>query len=130
MSRRPNPALPAGAVATIDRLLVKQRGDTCIIERPVSGTDAGGAPVSGWEQVGDPEPCKVTAPGRMPMETVSGGRAVPLVDYEVSFYRDVEVHNEWRIQHVESGRTLYIVADRDAVSYGFQVKVLVKTDQS
>ncbi len=64
----------------------------------------------------------------MPVETISGGRAVPLVDYEITFSRAVDVQNKDRI--VVNGRTLYVVADRDAVTIGLQTKVLVKTDQS
>lgn len=125
----PNPLVPTGAVATVNRLLGRMRDDTCVIQRPTSGTDAGGAPISGYTPV-DPDgvPCKVTTPGRAPVEAISGGRVVPLVDYEISLPPDTDVRNEDRI--VVNGRTLYVVADRDAVSHGFELKVLVKASES
>lgn len=123
----PVPLIPAGAAATVNRLLTRLRDDTCVIERPTSGTDAGGAPISGYTTAATVA-CKVTAPGRAPVEAVSGGRVVPLVDYEISMPPETDVRNEDRI--VVNGRTLYVVADRDAVSHGFELKVLVKAAES
>ena len=111
----------------MNRLLARMRDDTCVIERPSSGTDAGGAPISGYTAVATVA-CKVSAPGRAPVEAISGGRVVPLVDYEISLPPDTDVRNEDRI--VVNGRTLYVVADRDAVSHGFELKVLVKASES
>lgn len=127
MAITPVPLLPSGAVATVNRLLARMRDDTCVIERPTSGTDAGGAPISGYTAVATVA-CKVSAPGRAPVEAISGGRVVPLVDYEISLPPDTDVRNEDRI--VVNGRTLYVVADRDAVSHGFELKVLVKASES
>lgn len=127
MAITPVPLLPTGAVATVNRLLARMRDDTCVIERPTSGTDAGGAPISGHTAVATVA-CKVSAPGRAPVEAISGGRVVPLVDYEISLPPDTDVRNEDRI--VVNGRTLYVVADRDAVSHGFELKVLVKASES
>ena len=122
-----NPLIPAGAAATVTRLLARMRDDTCVIERPTSGTDAGGAPISGYTTAATVA-CKVSAPGRAPVEAISGGRVVPLVDYEISLPPATDVRNEDRI--VVNGRTLYVVADRDAVSHGFELKVLVKASES
>ena len=127
MTITPNPLVPAGGAAVVSRLLARMRDDTCVIERPTSGTDAGGAPVSGYTAVASVA-CKVSAPGRAPVEAISGGRVVPLVDYEISLPPDTDVRNEDRI--VVNGRTLYVVADRDAVSHGFELKVLVKAAES
>ena len=127
MAITPVPFIPAGAAATVNRLLTRMRDDSCVIQRPTSGTDAGGAPISGYTTVATVA-CKVSAPGRAPVEAVSGGRVVPLVDYEISLPPDTDVRNEDRI--VVNGRTLYVVADRDAVSHGFELKVLVKAAES
>lgn len=127
MTITPNPLVPAGGAAVVNRLLARMRDDTCVIERPSSGTDAGGAPISGYTAVATVA-CKVSAPGRAPVEAISGGRVVPLVDYEISLPPDTDVRNEDRI--VVNGRTLYVVADRDAVSHGFELKVLVKASES
>ena len=127
MAITPHPALSAGSAAVVSRLLTKFRNSSCVIQRPTTGTDAGGAPISGYTTAATVA-CKVQAPGRSPVEAISGGRVVPLVDYEISMPPDTDVRNEDRI--VVNGRTLYVVADRDAVSHGFELKVLVKASES
>lgn len=128
MTRQPPSILSAGAVSTIDTLLAGFRTSTCVIERNVGTKDKGGAKVDSWEAVGSPVPCKVKAPGRSPTEQALGGSITPMVDYEVKLPRNTEVHNDWRIQ--VNGRTLYVVADRDAETSGFQDTVLTKAGKA
>jgi head-tail adaptor len=127
VSLHPNPLVPAGANATINRLLARMRDDTCVIERPTSGVDAGGAPISGYTAIAKIA-CKVAAPGQMPVETISGGRVVSLVDYFISLPPTTDVREDDRI--VVNGRTLSVVADPDAASHGYELKVSVKASES
>lgn len=127
MAPIPSPLLPAGAVAAIDRLLTGQRSSVCTIQRPASGVDFTGAPTGGFTTTAVAV-CTVRAPGRMPIESVGGGRFGAVVDYEVAFAPDVDVKSNDRI--VVNGRTLQVIADHDAASHGFQLKVLAKAVES
>lgn len=127
MAITPSPIIPAGGAATVAALLARLRDDTCVIERPAAGSDAGGAPAGGYVAVGS-APCRVTAPGRQPVERISGGRLVPLIDYEIRFPPDADVRSDDRIK--VNGRTLYVVADRDAISHGFELTAPVTASES
>lgn len=123
MAIRPHPLIPAGGAAAVDRVLARTRGDVCTIQRPVTTRSPGGAPVAGFATVAVVD-CAVALPGRTPVEGVSGGRYAATGDYEVRLPRGVVVHPDDRI--LVNGRTLEVVDDRDAVSYGFQTIVVAK----
>lgn len=124
MSLRPNPILPAGAVAAIDRILEGQRDDLCVIERPSSGVDAGGAPASATFTAVQGVPCQVSAPARVAIEAASGGRFVPEADYEVRLPRETDVRSADRI--VVKGIRLEVVSILKALSFGMQMIVAAK----
>jgi hypothetical protein len=120
----PNPLIPAGANATISRLLGRMRDDTCVIQRKPVGFDAGGAPISGPYTAVASVDCRVVASGRTPVESISGGRVGPIADYEILMPPDTDVLSDDRI--VVNGKTMEVVQDQDAISHGYQLRVLVK----
>lgn len=122
-----NPVVPAGPWNAASRLVARMRTTICVIERRTTGRDAGGAPVGGYAAIAKVA-CKVKAAGRMPVETVAGGRVGPVVDYEIAFPTATDVRSDDRI--VVNGRTMEIISDRDAVSHGMQLNVLVKASAS
>jgi len=123
MAIRPNPILPAGAVASIDRLLAGQMADTCVIRRPSGARGASGAP-SGAETTVATAPCLVRVPGRAPTEAVAGGRYGPQADYEVVVPRGTDVRSSDTI--AVNGRTLDVIFAPLASSFGFTLTVAAK----
>jgi len=122
-----NPIIPAGAYATVGHLLGRMRTSVCTVQRPRSGINAAGSPVAGFATVAV-VPCRVVASGRIPVETVTGGRFGPVADYELFFSPDADVRSQDRI--ITNGATLNVVADQDAVSHGFQLKVIARVAES
>lgn len=125
MTITPNPLLPSGAASVVSGLLNRMRNSTCVIQRQPAGEDAGGAPISGDYATVDTVLCKVRAPGRMPVESISGGRFGPAADYEILLPPYTDVRNSDRI--AVNGKTMEVIDDRDAVSHGFELSVLVRT---
>jgi hypothetical protein len=119
------PALvPAGANTVIHRTLGRLRPDWCVVKRQPTGVDAGGALVSGdYEAVASVQ-CRVVAPGRMPTETVTGGRFGPEADYEILMPVDVDVHSSDRI--TVNGETFEVLYPQNDISLGYQLRVFVK----
>lgn len=124
MSLAPHPALSRGSARNVSRLLTRFRTDLCVIQRPTSGTDAGGAPVGGFTAIAV-VPCRIQAAGRMPIEAVSGGRVGPVADYELYFDPGIDIRSKDRI--AANGKTMDVVSDFDAQSHGFELKVLAKS---
>jgi hypothetical protein len=120
----PNPLIPAGSNALIIRLLGRMRDDTCVIQRKPTGVDAGGAPVSGAYTAVASVDCRVVASGNVPTENISGGRVGPVADYEIYLPPDTEIRSDDRI--AVNDKVMEVVEDQDAVSHGYQLKVLVK----
>ncbi|MGE0541216.1 MAG: hypothetical protein AB7R89_13665 [Dehalococcoidia bacterium] len=123
MTITPNPLIPAGAQSVIAGLLQGQRNDSCVIQRPSSSTDGAGAPTGAVTTL-PAVACQVRAPQRQPVESVGGARFAAVVDYEVRFPPDTDVRSEDLI--VVNGRTLRVIADRDAISHGFELVVMTK----
>ena len=124
MALRPNPLVPAGAVATIDRLLGRMREDWCVIEEPSATRDKGGATISDGYSARASVPCQVVAAGRAAVERLFGGRFGPETDYIVKMPRDTAVSSDERI--VVNGKTLQVVSDNDVQSYGFELIVATR----
>jgi len=124
MTIAPHPLLPSGAATTITRLLSRTRSDLCVISRSPSTVDAGGAVITGPYTVVEGVPCRVRAAGRTPVEGISGGRFAPVADYEIFLPPDTDVVSNDRI--VANGHVMEVVDDRDAISHGFELMVLVK----
>ena len=122
---RPHPLIPAGTVATLDRLFTGLRQDTCVIERPSTSRDAGGAPVGTMTVTGG-FPCTVRRPGRVGTERTAGARFGPDVDYEVLFDREVQVTTDDDLVVMRTGTRLRVVSVPDAESYGLQMIVGAK----
>lgn len=123
MAITPVPLIPAGAAATVNRLLARMRDDSCVIQRQGAGKDLTGAPSGAFTTVAT-EPCRVTSQGLQPVESVGGSRLASVVAYEVRFEPDVDVRGNDRIQ--VNGKTLEVIGDQDAVSHGFQLVVIAK----
>lgn len=118
---RPNPLLPASAARNVDRLLRRMRQDLCVIERRGTGRDLGGAPATAPFAVVQAVDCKVTIPGRAPLERVAGQQFGAEADYVITLPRDTQVENSDRI--TVNGLTLEVVYVPKAISYGFELKV-------
>lgn len=121
---RPNPLLPASAARNVDRLLGRTRLDLCVIERRASGRDAGGAPTSAAFDVEQGVDCRVSQPGRAPLERVAGQQFGAEADYEIALPPDTQVTNNDRI--TVNGKTLEVIYVPSAISYGFELKVQAK----
>ncbi len=126
---RPNPLIPSGAARVIDRFLTRQRTEVCTIQRPVAGVDASGAPIGGFGTV-DVASCQVRPVTRLAAEGIGGARFGVVVDYVVSFWREVDVRSEDRILVNGTEHTLLVTADSDAASFGFETRVSAKTVES
>lgn len=97
---------------------------SCVIQQPASGVDLTGAPLDGWTTSATVA-CRVDPPSRQPVEATGGGRLGPIVDYDVYLYpRDTAIDGNARI--LVNGRTLQVIADQDAVSISFDLKVSTK----
>lgn len=123
MAIRPHPLIPAGGAAAVDRVLARTRPDVCTVQKPVATRSPGGAPVAGYATVAVVD-CSVAVPGRTPVEAVAGGRLAAVGDYEVRLPRGTDVKSDFRI--LVNGKTLEVVDDRDAVSFGFQTIVVAR----
>lgn len=123
MTILPHPALPPGAAATVSRRLTQFRTDLCVIERPNTGVSASGAPLGGYTAIAA-VPCRVQASGRLPIESVYAERFGPVADYQISLAPGLEIRSDYRI--AVNGKTMVVVADDDAKSNGFELKVLAK----
>lgn len=123
VNTRPNPLVPAGAVAVIDRTLGRMRTDVCTVQRRGSTRDAGGALVSAMGTVAILD-CQVTAPGRTATERVTGPRFGVEADYEIRVPRNADVRSGDQIL-VNGQRRLDVVYAAEP-SFGFQRTVLVK----
>jgi hypothetical protein len=121
---RPNPLLPPASARSIARLLGRTRLDLCVIERRGTGRDAGGAPTTGPFEVVQGVECRVSQPGRAPLERVSGQQFGAEADYEIALPPDTQVNNNDRI--TVNGKTLEVVYVPSAISYGFELKVQAK----
>lgn len=121
---RPNPLIPSGGVAAIDRLQGRLMQDLCTIERKSATRDAGGALATGGYAAAFSVPCQVTTPGRTATERVAGGRFGPEADYEIRMPRDTEIGSDDRI--AVNGQTMQVVYAPDAASFGFVLTVLAK----
>lgn len=123
----PNPLIPAGSVAPIDRLLARMRTDWCVVRRPSSSVDPGGAPISGGYETVASLDCQVATPGRIPTEAVGGGRFGPEADYEIRLPRWADVRSDDVID--VNARTLSVVYAPEP-THGFERRVLVKASTS
>ena len=121
---RPNPLLPAASGRSIDRLLGRTRLDLCVIERRSTGRDSGGAPVSAAFAAQQGVPCRVSQPGRAPLERVAGQQFGAEADYEVALPPETQISNSDRI--TVNGKTLEVIYVPSAISYGFELKVQAK----
>lgn len=122
MSPVPNPLLPAGAVATVDRLLGRLRTDVCQIKRKGTTRDVGGSPVEAYGVVAVAD-CQVRAVNRAANTLVVGGQLTALADYEVVFFRAVQVREGDRI--TVNGETFRAVNVPNEASHAFVLTVAV-----
>jgi len=107
MTGRPliSPAAWSRVVATIART----HDQTCQVERPTSGRDAGGAPVTGWLLVAEVD-CSVSAASRQATERSFGGAHLSTADVEIGLPLDIEVLPSDRITVLGGlGETYHIV---------------------
>ena len=121
---RPNPLLPASSARAIARLKGRLRQDLCVIQRRPTGRDSGGAPVSTAFETQQGVDCRVSQPGRAPLERVAGQQFGAEADYEVALPPETQIGNNDRI--TVNGKTLEVIYVPAAVSYGFELKVQCK----
>ena len=122
MSPAPNPLLPAGAVATVDRLLGRLRTDVCQVKRKGTTRDVGGSRVEAFGVVAT-ESCQVRAVNRAANTAAIGGRLTSLADYEIVFDRAVQVREGDRI--AVNGQTFTAVNVPNEASHAFTLTVAV-----
>lgn len=72
--------------------------DSCVIKRPSTGRDAGGAPLSGGESTVATVACRVGLAGTASVERVMGGRFGPDADYLVALPRGTDVQTDDAIE--------------------------------
>jgi hypothetical protein len=116
--------LDAATIAEIDAELALNRGDSCVIQRKSGDLDAAGAPVSGGYTTVATVTCRVKSAGRVAGERAYGGQFGPEADYEITMPRDTDVRSDDQI--VVNGKTMQVVGDDDAKSYGFELVVGAK----
>lgn len=121
---RPNPLLSASSARAIARLKARTRLDLCVIQRRASGRDAGGAPASAAFETQQGVDCRVSQPGRAPLERVVGQQFGAEADYEIALPPDTQIGNNDRI--TVNGRTLEVIYVPAAISYGFELTVQCK----
>jgi hypothetical protein len=119
---RPNPLLPGGAVAVIDRTLARMRVDICTVQGPVHTQDAGGAPVRGYGTTGVYD-CRVVRAGTVAGESVTGDRFTADAAYEVRLPRHAIVSNNDRI--VVDDTVLEVTGPTDVATSGQELAVPV-----
>lgn len=92
-----NPLIPAGAAAVIGRLFLGPMRDViCVIQRPSSDIDPGGAPVTGGYGTVDVRDCRIVRSG-FGTEGIRGGRAEASADYEARLPVGSDVRDDDRI---------------------------------
>jgi hypothetical protein len=123
MTMHPIPIVPAGSADLIKRLLGGLRDDVCTIQAPIVGLDGTGAPVAAHATTAVVS-CRVVSLIRQPAEIIGGGRISAVVEYEVHLPPGTVVSSNDQI--LVNDRVLQVVADQDAASHGFEVKVFVK----
>ena len=123
MSPAPSPLLPAGAVATLDRITDRLMTDTCLVKRKSTARDVGGSRVTAYGVVAA-VPCQVRSVNRAAVEAVVGGRYEPASDYEIVLPRGTDVHAEDRITRGDT--TFEVVSAPDEASHALTLRVAVK----
>ncbi len=124
MALRPNPLLPTGAVASLDRLLGRLRQDVCQVKRRGVSRDAGGAPITSAYGVVDTLDCQVRAVNRAANEFVVGGRLTALADYEIVVSREADIREADRI--TVNSKTFEVANAPNEATHGLTLTVAVK----
>lgn len=123
---QPPSILPQGAVRVIDKLLSRERRDTCTIQRPVSQEDAAGAQMeSAWYTVAVVD-CEIGEP-QGGSEAQIAGRSGPEAPYAVSVPRSTDIRSSDRILPLRTGGVLEVIYAPEHVTAGLDITVMAQS---
>jgi hypothetical protein len=117
------PAIDDALMASVSRDLGVLRSDVCVIRRPLTTRDAGGAPIDGWSSSA-PVDCRVDVAGTRPIERVMGGTFAPDADYLISFPVGTDVDND---DQIDARGVTYDVITVLNTTYAFETTAACRT---